>query len=96
MSVGGPAIPVSVVASGAPVRGGAAIPCYGYLPSNVDRPIEGGPARPVYLVTAADIAAGKYVVAGNTQPVPMCAVTDGRAVAAGPAVPVYVAAGALR
>ena len=86
---GGAALPVSV-STDAPVAG-PAIPVYFYTASTIgDRNIEGGPAQRVYLVSAAQVAAGTFKVEGRIQALPVYAVTDGRKVTGNKPIPVYV------
>lgn len=86
---GGAALPVSV-STDAPVAG-PAIPVYFYTEANVgDRGIDGGPAQRVYLVSAAQLAAGTFKLEGRINAIPVCAVTDGRRVTGSKPIPVYV------
>jgi hypothetical protein len=92
---GGAAIPISEVTSG-PVKAGPAIPVYGYTSAPSNRPAGAGPARPVKLLTDADLRqnGGAYVVAGDAA-IPMYDAPAGMAVASGPAIPIYLVGGAL-
>ena len=89
--------PVTVVGR-APAAGGAAWPVVGIADVAADggtvEPVRAGPALPVVLVTAADLAAGRYQLQAGP-PLRAIALADSRPVAAGPAVPVYVTAGQL-
>lgn len=84
-----PLSPAAVV-SDRPVQAGAAVPVVAYAPG--DRPVTAGAAQPVYLVTDADVAAGRFRIAAQA-PVPLVAAPAGAPVDAGPALPVYVVAG---
>jgi peptidoglycan/xylan/chitin deacetylase (PgdA/CDA1 family) len=92
---GGAAQPISEQTSGA-VKAGPAIPVYGYTGTPSDRPAGAGPARPVKLLTDADLRqnGGAFVVAG-TPAEPMYDAPAGMAVASGPAQPIYLVGGAL-
>lgn len=76
--VGGPAIPVAVVADGRPVTGGPAQPVYvvsaAELASGAFR-LAGGPAQPVVAVTGRPVTAGRplavYAVSGSFDPGPV-------------------------
>jgi hypothetical protein len=92
---GGAAQPISEQTTGA-VKAGPAIPVYGYTGTPSDRAAGAGPARPVKLLTDADLRqnGGAYVVAG-TPAEPMYDAPAGMAVASGPAQPIYLVGGAL-
>jgi hypothetical protein len=92
---GGAAIPISEQTTGA-VKAGPAIPVYGYTGTPSDRPAGAGPARPIKLLTDADLRqnGGAFVVAG-TPAEPMYDAPAGMAVASGPAQPIYLVGGAL-
>lgn len=87
---GGAAIPVKQMTSG-PVKAGPAIPVYGYAGTPADRPASSGPARPVKVLTDADLRqnGGAYVVAGEAQAMPVYDAPAGMAVAGEAAIPVY-------
>lgn len=89
MTQGGPTIPVAV--SSANATGEPALRVTGYATTPAGT--EGGPARPVVLISEAQVAAG-YPVQANA-PVPMAVVSDGRPALGGPAQPVYVVSGLL-
>lgn len=88
----GPIIPCVVRVSGG-AEGAPALRVAGYTALPAGRAVEGGPARPVRVITADEVAAG-YPVQGNT-PVPMLLVSDGHPVLGQPAIPVYVVAGSF-
>lgn len=87
---GGSALPVSIDEDANPV-GGPALRVYGYTPATVDRPIEGGPARRVKVLTSADLVenGGAWRVEGRVHALPVVNVDDGRVVEGGPAIAIY-------
>ena len=91
---GGPAIPVSVV-TGGKIKGGKAIPVYGYTSTPTDgRRAAAGPARPVYVVSDAQMAAGTFQLEGGPA-LPMYVAPSGLSVVGDAAQPVYVVGGSL-
>ena len=91
---GGPAIPVSVV-TGGKIKGGKAIPVYGYTSTPTDgRRAAAGPARPVYVVSDAQMAAGMFQLEGGPA-MPMYVAPSGLSVVGDAAQPVYVVGGSL-
>ena len=91
---GGPAIPVSVV-TGGKIKGGKAIPVYGYTSTPTDgRRAAAGPARPVYVVSDAQMAAGTFTLEGGPA-LPMYVSASGLSVVGDAAQPVYVVGGSL-
>lgn len=86
---GGSALPVSV-STQAPI-GGPAIPV---AVVSDGRPTQGGAATPVYVVSAAELAAGAFRLEGG-DPRPVVAAPAGVPVAGQRPVPVYVVSGAL-
>ena len=91
---GGPAIPVSVV-TGGKIKGGKAIPVYGYTSTPTDgRRAAAGPARPVYVVSDAQMAAGTFTLEGGPA-LPMYVSPSGLSVVGDAAQPVYVVGGSL-
>lgn len=85
---GGSALPVSV-STQAP-QGGPAIP----VAVVSGRPVAGGDATPVYVVSAAELAAGAFVLEGG-DPRPVVAVADSRPTLGQRPMPVYVVSGSL-
>lgn len=57
--------------------------------------LEAGSSQPVYIVTDADLAAGRFTLTGNTNLRQMFIPGDNRPVLAGPARPIYIRAGFL-
>lgn len=92
MTQGGPAQPV-ITSTDAPI-GGPALPAYGYVAATLDRPVAGGAAQPVYVVSEAEFTAGRFVKAGGAAQ-PLALVTDGRVVVGQRPVPVYLVGGSL-
>jgi len=91
---GGPAIPVSVV-TGGKIKGGKAIPVYGYTSPPTDgRRAAAGPARPVYVVSDAQMAAGTFQLESGPA-LPMYVAPSGLSVVGDAAQPVYVVGGSL-
>ena len=91
---GGPAVPVSVV-TGGKIKGGKAIPVYGYTSAPTDgRRAAAGPARPVYVVSDAQMAAGTFQLEGGPA-LPMYVAPSGLSVVGDAAQPVYVVGGSL-
>lgn len=92
---GGDAQPVSVSAD--PPKGLIAIPAYGYtlatLPADVE--IEGGDARPVYLVSAAQIASGEFALQGNPAPIRLVSGTGRPVLGDAAPIAVYLVGGSL-
>jgi hypothetical protein len=80
-----------VVVSINPPLGGAAL----RVAANTEVDTEGGAAVPVYIITDADVASGRWSVQGNINPIAMTVVADGRAVVGQPPIPVYVVAGSF-
>lgn len=82
---GGPAHPV-VVVDDAPI-GGPAVPVYGV---DDGRPVQGGPARRVKVLTDSDLVAngGRYYLEGRAKAMPVALVEDGRPTV-GPVIAVY-------
>ena len=104
MSVQGGAIrPVKVVSSselienGGPFRlmGRAAMRVHGF--TTADRAVGAGPATPVYVVSNAEITAGKFTVEGGAAvPIIDIVLAGGdRVVQGNAAVPVYLESGSL-
>lgn len=83
-------LPQPATLSTAQPTSGVAIPVIGAISGVVGA----GPAQPVYLVTDADVAAGRFRV-GAQAPVPMT-IVSGRQASAGNAIPVYVVRGTLQ
>lgn len=87
---GGPALPISIDEAASTV-GGPALRVQGYTPDTVDRPVQGGPAQRVKVLTSADLVenGGAYRVEGRVHAIPVVNVADGRPVAGGPAIAIY-------
>ena len=90
---GGPLLPV--VVSGDTPQGGPAQRVMGYTTAPAGRGVAGGPAQPVYVVSAGELASGVFVAVGNPVLLPLIAVTDGRPVAGQKPIPVVVVSGSL-
>jgi len=86
---GGAALPVAV-STQAPI-GDQAIPV---AVVSDGRPTQGADTTPVYVVSAAELAAGAFVLEGG-DPRPVVAVADGRPVLGQRPIPVYVVSGSL-
>ena len=85
-----------VVLSTNPPAAGPVRRVAGYTSVPAGEWVDGGPATPVYVVSAAQLASGQFWLSGDVEPLPMVAITDGRPVEGRVApVPVYVVSGSL-
>lgn len=104
MSVRGGAIrPVKIVSSSELIENGGKFRLMGRTAMRVhgfttaDRTIKGGPATPVYVVSAEEVAAGDFTVEGGAA-VPVIdieAAGGDRVVQGNAAIPVYLSSGSL-
>lgn len=95
---GGPAVPVSSDTSGK-TMGRVALRAYGF-PSEADAIAAGfhseaGPASSVYVVSAAELVSGKYVLEGDPKATPIYTAPAGMRVEGGYSQPVYLVGGSL-
>lgn len=83
-------IPVFPVTIG-PVSGAPAIPVYVVDPNVSLEEVSGGSAQPVYYVSDAELASGRFRLEARSVGLPIYPVgLDERRIAAGPAMPVYL------
>lgn len=95
---GGPATAVTVKTDHR-VNGRVAISVYGFATAAAAAadgfPAEAGPATPIYLVTAAELAAGTFVQEADPKSTPIYTAPTGMACEAGYATPVILVGGSL-
>ena len=94
---GGPAMPVR--STGDPAIGLTALRAYGFATPAAAQAAgytcEGGGATSIYIVSAAEIASGKFLLEGDPAATPIYTAPTGTPVEGGYSTPIYLVGGSL-